>query len=322
MGTRVDTALREELGIADGLADPRVYVLDPCCGTGAYLVAVLQRIAVTLREQGGDALLGDDLKRAARERIFGFELLPAPFVVAHLQLGLLLQTLGAPLSDSANECAGVYLTNALTGWTPPAGPKQRLLLPELEAERDAAEHVKRDVPILVILGNPPYNGFAGLAVDEERDLTNAYRTTKRAPAPQGQGLNDLCIRFFRMAERRIVEPTGQGIICFISNYLWLDGLSFTGMRERYLEAFDKIWIDNLHGDRIISEYAPDGRTSETVFAMEGTSPGIKIGTAVSLLVAKKDITAPPSSMIFYRDMHEARAVERRSALLASLSKPD
>jgi len=103
MVTRVDTVLREELGIADGLADPRVYVLDPCCGTGAYLVAVLQRIAATLREQGGDALLGDDLKRAAVERVFGFELLPAPFVVAHLQLGLLLHTLGAPLSDSTNE---------------------------------------------------------------------------------------------------------------------------------------------------------------------------------------------------------------------------
>jgi predicted helicase len=221
MVTRVDTVLREELGIADGLADPRVYVLDPCRGTRAYLVAVLQRIATMLREQGGDALLGSDLKRTAMERIFGFELLPAPFVVAHLQLGLLLQTLGAPLSDSANERAGVYLTNALTGWTPPTGPKQRLLLPELEAERDAAEHVKRDVPILVILGNPPYNGFAGLAVDEERDLTNAYRTTKRAPAPQGQGLNDLYMRFFRMAERRIVERTGEGIVCFISNYSWL-----------------------------------------------------------------------------------------------------
>jgi predicted helicase len=321
MVTRVDTVLRQELGLADGLADPRVYVLDPCCGTGAYLVAVLQRIAATIQEQGGDALLGADLKRAALERVFGFELLPAPFVVAHLQLGLLLQTFGAPFSDNANERAGVYLTNALTGWVPPTGPKQHLLFPELEAERDAAEHVKRDVPILVILGNPPYNGFAGLAVDEERDLTNAYRTTRRAPAPQGQGLNDLYVRFFRMAERRIVEGTGQGIVCYISNYSWLDGLSFTGMRERYMEVFDRSWIDNLHGDRIISEYAPDGRTSETVFAMEGTSPGIKIGTAISLLVAKKKVTVPAPSMILYRDMHEARAAERRAALLASLNKP-
>jgi len=232
-------------------------------------VAVLQRIATTLREQGGDALLGDDLKRAAVERVFGFELLPAPFVVAHLQLGLLLQTLGAPLSDSANERAGVYLTNALTGWAPPTGPKQHLLFPELEAERDAAEHVKRDVPILVILGNPPYNGFAGLAMDEEHDLTNAYRTARRAPAPQGQGLNDLYVRFFRMAERGIVERTGQGIVCFISNYSWLDGLSFTGMREHYLEAFGKIWVDCMNGDKYkTGKLTPEGEPDPSVFSTD------------------------------------------------------
>ena len=112
-------------------------------------------------------------------------------------------------------------------------------------------------PVLVILGNPPYNGFAGMAVDEERELSQAYRTTKEVRRPEGQGLNDLYVRFFRMAERRIAEKTGRGIVCFISNYSWLDGLSFTGMRERYLEAFDAIRIDNLHGDRIISEYAPE-----------------------------------------------------------------
>ena len=87
---------------------------------------------------------------------------------------------------------------------------------------------------------------------------------KRRPAYDlaGQGLNDLYVRFFRMAERRIAEKTGQGVVCFISNYSWLDGLSFTGVRERYLEAFDTVRIDNPHGDRIVSEYAPTGRTPQ------------------------------------------------------------
>ena len=288
MVARVDTVLREELGLADGLADPRVYVLDPCCGTGAYLVAVLERIATTLRQQGGDALLGDDLKHTAMERIFGFELLPAPFVVAHLQLGLLLQSLGAPLSDRTNERAGVYLTNALTGWAPPTGPKQRLLFAELEAEREAADRVKQDTPILVILGNPPYNGFAGLAIDEERDLTDAYRTTKQAPTPQGQGLNDLYVRFFRMAERRIVERTGQGVVCFISNYSWLDGLSFTGMREHYLEVFDKIWIDCLNGDKFkTGKLTPEGEPDPSAFSTELNPEGIQVGTTIALLVRRE-----------------------------------
>ena len=318
---RVDTVLREELGIPAGLADPRVYVLDPCCGTGAYLVEVVKHIATKLEAGGGDALLANDLKQAMLSRVFGFEILPAPFVVAHLQLGLLLQNLGAPLSADGKERPSVYLTNALTGWEAATGPQQHLPFPELEEERDAAERVKRDAPILVILGNPPYNGFSGVAIDEERGLTTAYRTTKQAPAPEGQGLNDLYIRFFRMAERRIVERTGQGIVCYISNYSWLDGRSFTGMRERYLEVFDRVWVDNLHGDRIISEYAPDGRTSETIFAMKGTSPGIKIGTAISLLVATRSLSTTPTKWIWYRDLNQARADERRAALLASASDP-
>jgi hypothetical protein len=316
MVERVDRVLREELGLADGLADKRVYVLDPCCGTGAYLVSVLKRIAQTLREKGGDALLAQDLKEAAMHRVFGFEILPAPFVVAHLQLGLLLQQLGAPFSEKGKkERAGVYLTNSLTGWEPPKTPK-RLPFVELEEERDAADEVKREKPILVILGNPPYNSFAGIAkVEEERGLSESYRTTKKAPAPQGQGLNDLYVRFFRMAERRIVEKTGEGVVCFISNYSWLDGLSFTGMRERYLEVFNRIWIDNLHGDRKMSEYSPDGRTSETVFATGGKSIGIKLGTAISLMVKSRKLK---NVRLLYRDHQEARAAERRAKLLASL----
>ncbi len=314
MVARVDTVLREELNLPLGLADPNVMVLDPCCGTGAYLVEVLKRIETTLRQEGGDALVASDLRVAAQERIFGFEILPAPFVVAHLQLGLLLRELGAPLPDKAGARVGVYLTNALTGWDPDAKHPD-LPFHELAEERDRAGVVKQSKPILVILGNPPYNGYAGVTPSaEERALSDAYRTTKRAPAPQGQGLNDLYVRFFRMAERKIVEQTGRGVVCFISNYSWLDGLSFTGMRERYLEVFDRIWIDNLHGDRLISELAPDGRTSETVFAIAGSSPGIKVGTAISLLVreGQRDDTS-----CWLRDWTEARADDRRNALIDS-----
>ncbi|GAB4137567.1 MAG: DNA methyltransferase [Cyanobacteria bacterium J069] len=327
MVARVDTVLREELQIADGLADPNVYILDPCCGTGAFLVEVLRRIEANLQAQGVGAMLGAQLKAAAMNRVFGFEILTAPFVVAHLQLGLLLQNLGVPLSDD-QERVGVYLTNALTGWKPPDPEKEKFRqlqlagMPELKEERDAAEQIKQSKKILVVLGNPPYNSFAGLAVDEERELANAYRTTKHAPKPQGQGLNDLYTRFFSMAETQIVKEAGRGIVCFISNYSWLDGLSFTGMRERYLEAFDDIWIDNLHGDRIISEYAPDGRTSETIFAVQGSSVGIKIGTAISLLVAKDSGEDSESCKVLYRDVDQAKAVERRQALVNSLNHPD
>ncbi len=315
MVARVDKALRDDLGIADGLAAENVYVLDPCCGTGAYLAEVLRRIAANLENQGLGALTGARVKQAATERVFGFEIMPAPFVVAHLQVGLNMQALDAALADDGQERAQVFLTNALTGWEPRT--TKPLPFPELEEERDRAERVKQETPILVILGNPPYNGFAGMAVDEERELSEAYRMTKRVRRPEGQGLNDLYVRFFRMAERRIAK-TGQGVVCFISNYSWLDGLSFTGMRERYLETFDAVRIDNLHGDRIISEYAPDGRTSETVFALQGQSPGIKVGTSIAMLSKSGIADTSTGGRILYRDFHQAKADERRQALLDSL----
>ena len=321
MVARVDRALKDDLGIPDGLAAENVYVLDPCCGTGAYLAEVLRRIAANLAGRGLGALTGARVKQAAAERVFGFEIMPAPFVVAHLQVGLTMQALDAPLADDGTERAGVFLTNALTGWEPRI--QKPLPFPELEEERERAERVKQETPILVILGNPPYNGFAGMAVDEERELSEAYRKIKGVRKPEGQGLNDLYVRFFRMAERRIAEKTGRGVICFISNYSWLAGLSFTGMRKRYLEAFDAVRIDNLHGDRIISEYAPDGRTSETVFALRGQSPGIKVGASIALLSRSGTVAgAATGGRILYRDFHQARAGERRRALLDSLDASD
>ena len=290
MTARVDGALKEDLGIAEGLAAEHVYVLDPCCGTGAYLAEVLRRIADNLKGRGLGALAGARVKRAATERVFGFELMPAPFVAAHLQVGLALRELDAPLADDGGERAGIFLTNALTGWEPRT--TKPLPFPELEEERDRAERVKREAPVLVVLGNPPYNGFAGMAVDEERALSDAYRTTRRARRPEGQGLNDLYVRFFRMAERRIAEKTGRGVVCFISNYSWLDGLSFTGMRERYLEAFDAVRIDCLNGDKYkTGKVAPDGSADPSVFSTEADPVGVQVGTAIATLVRKADHAA-------------------------------
>ncbi len=296
MVERVDTVLRQELGLALGLADKNVYVLDPCCGTGSYLVEVLDRIHRTLRGRGEDGFTVSDVKEAAQKRVFGFEILPAPFVVSHLQLGLLLERLGAPLAEKSQDRVAVYLTNALTGWEPPKGPKQHLLFKEMEEERDAAEHVKQQTKILVVLGNPPYNGFAGVAVAEEHILTDAYRTTNRAPSPQGQGLNDLYVRFYRMAERRIVEMSKRGVVCFISNYSWLDGLSFTGMRERYLDVFDHVWIDCLNGDKYkTGKLTPEGEPDPSVFSTGFNPEGIQVGTAIALLVRSGSAGVSPAT---------------------------
>ncbi len=294
MVERVDHLLRTELNEPLGLASPNVQVLDPCCGTGAYLVEVLHRIERTLREQAGDddALVGADLRRAATTRIFGFEIMPAPFVIAHLQIAQLLEDAKASLTE--DQRALVYLTNALTGWVPVRHPQSNFGFPAFTQERDAAEAVKQADTILVILGNPPYNGYAGIAqVEEERGLTTAYR--EQLPglaAPQGQGLNDLYVRFFRIAERRVVgdgqargNRNGRGLISFISNNAWLDGLSHVSMRARYLREFQSIYIDNLNGDKYrTGKTTPDGKPDPSAFSTSQNREGIQVGTAIATLV--------------------------------------
>ena len=137
-----------------------------------------------------------------------------------------------------------------------------------------------------------------MAVDEERELSVAYRTTERVRKPEGQGLNDLYVRFFRMAERRIAEKTGQGVVCFISNYSRLDGLSFPGMRERYLEAFDAIRIDCLNGDKYkTGKTTPDGMPDPSIFSSPEDPVGIQVGTAIATLVRKAD-HSPPEAVSF------------------------
>jgi len=319
---RIDTVLRQELGLADGLADPHVLVLDPCCGTGAYLVEVLKRIAATLRERGGDALLGADLKKAATTRIFGFEILPAPFVVAHLQLGLLLKTLGAPLQE-ASERVGVYLTNALTGWEA-EDEQPEMLFPELKTEHDAADNVKRTAQILVVLGNPPYNAFAGISPREEQGLVEPYKKGLNLPIAKGGwgikkfNLDDLYVRFFRLAERRIAELTGEGVVSFISNFSYLGDPSFVVMRQRFLSEFDSLWFDCLNGDsRETGKLTPEGKPDPSVFSTPGNREGIRVGTAIGTLVRRAERQA--ESIVRFRHWW---GQTKREDLLASLEAAD
>jgi len=323
MVARIDKVLRKELGIADGLADPRVYVLDPCCGTGAYLVEVLKTINATLEAQGGDDLLAHKVKLAALSRVFGFEILPAPFVVAHLQLGLYLQNLGAPLAEETpakkGERAGVYLTNALTGWEPPQGPKQHLIFLEMEQERDAAEEVKRHKPILVILGNPPYNAFAGVSAEAEKSLVEPYKVGLVGLwGIKKFNLDDLYVRFFGLAERRIAGMTQKGVVCYISNYSYLGDPSFTVMRHRFTHVFDALWFDCLNGDsRETGKLTPDGKPDPSAFSTEYNREGIRVGTAICLMVRQeqRSDTRPIRFRHFW-------GVTKRADLLESLKSSD
>ena len=205
---RIDRLLRSELGCARGFADENVVVLDPCCGTGAYLIEVVRLVAAQLKEDGAGALLGEKLLQTLCRRIIGFEILTAPFVISQLQVHLMLAELGVVPGESQRPA--IFLTNALTGWE---GPDQlKLNFPELQQEHDAVQQIKSEAKIIVILGNPPYNRFAGVPVAEEADLVDHYKGITRDHKGRQVGkselftewgvrkhlLDDLYIRFFRL----------------------------------------------------------------------------------------------------------------------------
>lgn len=322
---KIDRLLRDELGCSRGFADERVVVLDPACGTGAYLLEALRCLAEQLESEGAGDTLPARLLDAACRRFMGFEILTAPFVVAQLQLYLLLAKLNA--APDERHRPAIFLTNSLTGWE---GTDQlKLNFPELQDEHDAASDVKREAKVIVILGNPPYNRFAGVPLQEEADLVDHYKGITRRDGKQiGQSqlfsrwgvrkhlLDDLYIRFFRLAEVRIGEKAEFGVVSFISNSSYLVGRSHPIMRESLLENFDAIWVDNLHGNRIASERTPWGQSCETIFNTGEIGPGIKVGTCVSTLL-KRMGAGKRMARVYIRDFW-GQAEKKRAALLASL----
>lgn len=298
---RADHHLRNDLGIVDGLSDASVYVLDPACGTGTYLSAVLraihdQQVANGEPEEVALARMVD----AATQRVIGFEILPAAFVISHLHIGRLLSRMGAKLDDRLR----IYLTNALTGWPPHSPPEGLTLFPELEDELQDASKVKHHEPVIVILGNPPYQGYSTAETDEERELLRPWLEPLRPVwGLRKHRMNDLYVRFWRMSIEKIAALTGQGVLSFITNRKWLGGRSYPTMRESVANKFQKVVIDDLHG-------AVDDQThpgDQSVF-MTGIAAGIKRGTAIVTAVRTGEPATPAD--IRARDVRGSAASKR------------
>ena len=333
---KIDRLLRDELGCSRGFADERVVVLDPACGTGAYLIEVLRHMARQLAAEGAHATLAAQLLDAMCRRFIGFEVLTAPFVVAQLQLHLLLADAGA--EPDGDHRPAIFLTNALTGWH---GPDQRALnFPELQEEHDAARDVKRDAKVIVVLGNPPYNRFAGVPLEEEAALVDHYKGISRNPkgkqvGPSGlfsrwrirkQLLDELYVRFLRLAEVRIGEEAEFGVVSYISNSSFLTGRSHPILRESLLNSFHDMWIDNLNGDKyatgkVIPAGLPgEGTADQSIFSTEHDPRGIQVGTTITTYL-KRNTDAQDSEAIAtvsYREFW-GRAEDKREALIASLT---
>ena len=317
MVERTDRVLRNELGIADGLAADNVRVLDPCGGTGAFVAEILRRIQQTCQERGDGALSAQKVKNAAMRRIFSFEILPSSYIVAHWQVGALLKKIGAPLADG--ERAAIYLTNSLTNWD--ASEEQMTLnIAGLGEERDAANKVKREQPILVVIGNPPYNSFAGVSPAAEDNLVAPYKEGLiHRWNIRKFNLDDLYLRFFRIAENCVTKNKKGGIICYISNYSYVSEPSFVVMRDKLLTGFNKIWIDSLNGDsRRTGKKTPEGKPDPSVFSTKMNTAGIRVGTAVGLFIRQKE-DKQKTAVVNFRNFW---GIQKREDLESSLDTPN
>lgn len=270
----VDELLKTRFGKAWGLADSSVKVLDPATGTGTFLYYVIQQIheeVVTKRKQAGQWV---SKSKELLSRLFGFELLIAPYVVSHLKLGLLLQTLGAPISGK-DDRLHIFLTNTLEEGLTRAEQLQGLGHYIAEEASDAA-HVKKQQDIMVVLGNPPYSGHsANSSVDKDGKpnfigkLLREYYFVDGAPLGERnpKWLQDDYVKFLRFGEWRI-EQTGHGVLAFITNHGYLNNPTFRGMRQHLMQTFDEIFVLDLHGNSKKKEQTPEGGKDENVFDIQ------------------------------------------------------
>ncbi len=298
----VNTVLTEKFNLSDGLAHtgtvdvngkrlPKVQILDPAAGTGTFLRSVISQIYDTIITSGIAGAWQEYVPQYLLPRLHGFERMVAPYAMCHLTLTYQLDQLGYHLK--ADERLNVYLTDTLEAGDRQAGLP--IFIDEIAKEAESAATIKRDLPVMVIVKNPPY-----LAESEHKGEwitkllrgldgnipTEDYFEVDGQPLDErnSKALNDDYVKFIRFAQWRI-ERTGYGVLAFISNHGYLNNLTFRGMRQSLMKTFDAIYILDLHGNKRTNEQPPDGGTDENVFNIQ---QGVAIGIFVKQRQEKLD----------------------------------
>ncbi|MCA0333846.1 MAG: N-6 DNA methylase [Bacteroidetes bacterium] len=285
----VDDILKTEFNLPQGLADTsktkikvdvqgkkveqevhRVQILDPATGTGTFLAEAVKHIHKKFEGQQG--IWSNYVENHLLPRLNGFELLMASYAMAHLKLDLLLTETG--YKPTTNQRFRVYLTNSLEEHHPDTGT---LFANWLSTEANEANHIKRDTPVMCVIGNPPYSVSSSNKNEWIENLTADYK--KNLNERNIQPLSDDYIKFLRLGQY-YVEKTGEGILAFISNNSFIDGIIHRKMREELMKTFDKIYILDLHGNAKKKETAPDGSIDQNVF-------DIMQGVSINIFVKKK-----------------------------------
>lgn len=246
----------------------KVQILDPATGTGTFLAEVVKHIHKKF--QGQQGIWSNYVETHLLPRLNGFELLMASYAMAHLKLDLLLTETG--FKPTSNQRFKVYLTNSLEEHHQDTGT---LFANWLSTEANEANHIKRDTPVMCVIGNPPYAVSSTNKNDWIQDLISDY---KKNLNERKINLDDDYIKFIRYGQHYI-DKNGSGVLAYISNNSFLDGITHRQMRKHLLESFDKIYILDLHGNSRKLETSPDGTIDQNVFdIMAGVSINIFIKT--------------------------------------------
>jgi predicted helicase len=340
----VDEILVSAFGKKDGLADESVKVLDPATGTGTFLAQTILHIYDRFKKAGNEGFFSADyVEKKLIPRLFGFELMVAPYTIAHLKLHLLLKDLVPDYN--ARKRLEVYLTNTLE---PPQTHPELAFAQYISKENNAAAAIKAHEDILVILGNPPYSGHSANASKYDRDRPDLHKK-KGDLTPIGQllhgqpiiienkkekiigdnpkqpnyfmcdgkplgernpkWLNDDYVKFIRFAQWRI-DRTGEGVLGFITNHGFLDNPTFRGMRQALMQSFHEIHILDLHGNDRKKEIDPaSGLKDENVF-------DIQQGVAIILALKNKSQAGP--CKVYHKDLFGKRTEKESSSRNAAI----
>jgi len=279
----VDYLLKKEFGLISGLADTsktatgvhRVQILDPAVGTGTFISAVINIIYSSLLKNGQKGRWPTYVHNDLLPRLHGFELMMAPYTIAHLKLAMAFGQTGFKYF---NRRLGIYLTNSLEKAIGQGELFTAFGLAESIAEESKeAAVIKNEMPIMVVIGNPPYSISSSNKGKWIQDLIKEY---KKNLGEKKINIDDDYIKFIRLAEN-FIEKNKNGIVAMITNNSFIDGITHRQMRRHLLETFDDIYILNLHGNSKKKEKAPDGSKDENVF-------NIQQGVSINIFVRKKE----------------------------------
>ena len=331
----VDEILKTKFNLKDGIADSslitnkisdekqdknqhKVLILDPACGTGTFLYNVIDLIRSKFIREGNAGMWSGYVRNHLLPRLYGFEILMAPYAVAHFKLALQLKGLDLPEIErktwaydfSGNERLNIFLTNTLE--EPHEYSDLPLFMSAVANETKQANRVKRELPIMVILGNPPYSKFSS-------NVHYYYENGKKTPnfignllldyfkvgnEPLGEKnpkwLQDDYVKFIRWAQWRI-QKTGFGVLGYVTNHGFLNNPTFRGMRYSLMQTFDEMYILNLHGNSKRQEHIPDKQKDENVF-------DIQQGVCINIFIKSNSIKPKPST-VYYSDLWGVRDIK-------------